>query len=272
MSIGFLGRLMKYGLVKPSKTSSDVKDDQIKEMERSFDFIFTYAGSDKLDTGAVYGTVMYYISDNLERKTWHIRHMTTIKPIGDSMHMTTVKVIIDENHPNANYEFRKLRIDLEHVLGRSEIKHYIPYIRKYGADFYDKVSVLSININLHHLFEIDTDIAIYQNQKHRDDFLNKVWNNAKVRLVMKNPALAEVVENMDHHAIATISGNQAHPDGTYAFITYRMFITVDTPFHLFLNEVTEALGEATKKYREHPYLTVYTEGNRYHATASIENI
>ena len=187
------------------------------------------------------------------------------------MHMTTVKVTIDENHPNANYEFRKLRIDLEHVLGRSEIKHYIPYIRKYGADFYDKISVLSIKINLHHLLEIDTDISIYQNKKYREDFLNKVWNDAKARL-MKNLALSEDVENMDHHAIATVSGNQAHADGTYAFITYRMFMTVDTPFHLFLNDVTKALGEATKLQREHPYITVYTEGNKYHATASIENI
>ena len=271
MSIGFLGRLIKYGLVKPSKTSSDVKDGQIKEMERTFDFAFTYAGSDKLDTDAVYGTVMYYISDNLERKAWYIRHMTTIKPIGDSVHMVTVKVVVNENHPDANYEYRKLRIDLEHVLSRSEIKHYIPYIRKYGADFYDKVSVLSININLHHLLEVDTNIAIYQNRKYREDFLTKVWNDAKTRL-MKNPALAEDMENMDHHAIATVSGNQAHPDGAYAFITYRMFITVDTPFHLFLNEVTEALGEATKKYRQHPYFTVYMEGDKYGAKASIENI
>ena len=51
-----------------------------------------------------------------------------------------------------------------------------------------------------------------------------------------------------------------------------MFITVDTPFHLFLNEVTEALGEATKKYRQHPYFTVYMEGDKYGAKASIENI
>lgn len=251
--------------------SSDLKTDQKKEVKDTFDIVFEYSNNEKYSFVEAYAIIESYIYKTLERKDWYIRYQVDIEQIDGENHRVTVFTVRDANHPDANYEHRKLKADLDHVLRRSELKYYIPFISKYGVDFYDKVSVLSININLHHLLEVDTDIAIYQNRKYREDFLTKVWNDAKGRL-MKNPDLSDDVENMDHHAIATVSGNQAHPDGAYAFITYRMFITVDTPFHLFLNEVTEALGEATKKYRQHPYFTVYMEGDKYGAKASIENI
>lgn len=262
---------LKTKWLKRIQPSSDLKTGQKKEVKDTFDIIFEYSNNEKYSFVEAYAIIESYIYKTLERKDWYIRYQVDIEQINGKEHRITVFTVRNANHPDANYEHRKLKADLDHVLRRSDFKYYIPFISKYGVDFYNKVSVLSIKINLHHLLEIDTDISIYQNKKYREDFLNKVWNDAKGRL-MKNPALSDDVENMDHHAIATMSGNQAHADGTYAFITYRMFMTVDTPFHLFLNDVTEALGEATKKYREHPYLTVYTEGNKYHATASIENI
>lgn len=251
--------------------SSDLKTGQKKEVKDTFDIIFEYSNNEKYSFVEAYAIIEEYIYKALERKDWYIRYQVDIEQINGKEHRVTVFTVRDANHPDAEYEHRKLKIDLDHVLRQSELKHYLSFISKYGVDFYDKVSVLSIKINLHYLFQVETYIPIYQIQKHRDDFLNKVWNDAKARL-MKNPALSDDVENMDHHAIRMLYGTQAHADGAYAYITYRMFVTVDTPYREFLNDVTEALGEATKKYREHPYFTIYVNGDKYGAKASIENI
>lgn len=266
-----LFNILKTKWLKGILPSSDLKTNQKKEIKDTFNIVFEYSDTEKYSIVEAHAIIKSYIIKKLESMESYIRYQVSIEQIGEKEHQITVFTVRDANHPDTEYEHRKLKSDLDHVLRQAELKHYLSFISKYGADFYDKVSVLSIKINLHHLFQVETYIPIYQIQKHRNDFLNKVWDNAKAQL-MKNPALAEDVKNMDHHAIRMLHGTQAHADGAYAYITYRMFITVDTPYREFLNDVTEALGEATKKYRDHPYFTIYVNGDKYGAKASIENI
>lgn len=134
-----------------------------------------------------------------------------------------------------------------------------------------KTSELVIKLYFEPSFQIDLNIQNNPNMEHQLDFMDKVWNHVKSRLI-DNPYYSNLLKDIEYIDVGVELGKEALDVGMCSYIAYRLIVPADLAVQADIHGLTLALSEATKQYSDHIYLVVHTEGNRNHVTKSIENV
>lgn len=243
----------------------------ILETNKKQSLIIQRIKSNKYSVEKSHEIIRAYILDTFNKEPWSINCNITINPMNDKIDEFLIDSTIDSNYLDIDYKYRKIVMGLDRVLEDKNLISYLPYIEKYGTEYHSKTSVSLIKLYFEPSFQIDLDIQDNQNIEQQLDYMEKVWNDTKSRL-SDHPYFSNLLNDIEYTGVDIEFGKEALEVGMCSYIVYKFIIPADLSVQANLHDLTTALGEATKKYRQHPYLTVYTEGDKYGAKASIENI
>lgn len=134
-----------------------------------------------------------------------------------------------------------------------------------------KTSELVIKLYFEPSFQIDLNIQDNPNMEHQLDFMDKVWNHVKSRLI-DNPYYSNLLKDIEYTDVNIEFGKEALEVGMCTYVMYRFMAPADLAVQTDIHGLTLALSEATKQYSDHIYLAIHTEGNLNHITKSVENV
>lgn len=264
--MGWLSRLFNCKDMA-SKSFAD-KNTRSETMEITFDYGSTtkYSKEEKIER------VKAFIIDSLNREPWHLKSNVRISSIDDDKCIIRADTMIDKDHPYSYSSYHKLRMELMHIFDHPSSSTYLPFIEKYGLDFYSKLSRLIVNIDLNEHFQLKSDAYIHANQHHRLDFTQKLWDHIRSHL-KDNVEISECLKEIDYDRVR-VSQNFTSDRNAQPFILSTQIIVDqdETPILTNVNNVVEALIAAITELRNHPYLIIYTEGTKHRATVLIEDL
>lgn len=264
--MGWLSRLFNCQNMA-SKSFAD-KNTRSRPMEITFHYGDTtkYSKEEKIER------VKTFIIDSFNREPWHLKSEVRIRSIDDDKCIISVDTLIDKDHPYSYSGYNKLRMELTHIFENLSSSTYLPFIEKYGLDFYSKVSRLIVNIDLNEHFQLKPDAYIHANQHHRLDFTQKLWDHVRSHL-KDNIEVSECLKEIDYDRVR-VSQNFTSDRNAQPFILSTQIIVDqdETPILTNVNDVVEELVAAITELRNHPYLIIYTEGTKHRATVLIENL
>lgn len=227
--------------------------------------------SNKYSVEKSHEIIRTYILDTFNKELWSINCNITINPINDKIDEFIINSTIDNNDPDIDYKYRKVIMGLDRVLEDKNLISYLPYIEKYGTEFDSKKSILSIKLYLTKSFQINLNAHDDMNRESKFDYLEKVWNNAKSRLI-HNQYFSNALKDIEYTEVNVNLGHEMLKDEMRSYIKYQFIVPVELPVQPGFNDLTTALNEATKQYFNHVYLAIHTEGNLNHITKSVENV
>lgn len=134
-----------------------------------------------------------------------------------------------------------------------------------------KPSVFLIKLYFEPSFQIDLNIQDNPNMEHQLDYLEKVWNNTKSRLI-DHQYYSNLLKDIEYTDVGVELGKEALAVGMCSYIAYRLIVPADLAVQTDIHGLTLALCEATKQYSDHIYLTAHTEGDCNNITGSVENV
>ena len=134
-----------------------------------------------------------------------------------------------------------------------------------------KTSEFLIQLYFEPSFQIDLNIRDNPNMEHQLDYMEKVWNNTKSRL-MGHQYFSNVLKNIEYTEVSIDFGHERLRDGMQSYIEYRFIVPIELPVQPDVHDLTLALAEATKQYSDHPYLAMYTEGSHDRPTELVKTI
>ena len=264
--MGWLSRL--FNCQNMASRSFADKNTRSETMEITFHYGDTtkYSKEEKIDR------VKTFIIDSLNREPWHLKSDVRISSIDDDKCLIVADTMIDKDHPYSYSGYHKLRMELMHIFDHPSSNTYLPFIEKYGLDFYSKLSRLIINIDLNEHFQLKSDTYIHANQHHRLDFTQKLWDHVRSHL-KDNVEVSECLKEIDHDRVR-VSQNFTSDRNIQPFILSTQIIVDqdETPILTNVNVMVEALVAAITELRNHPYLIIYTEGTKHRATVLIEDL
>ena len=233
---------------------------------------FHYGNATKYSKEEMIGRVKSFIVDSLNREPWHLKSDVRISSIDDDKCLIVTDTMIDKDHPYSYSSYHKLRMELTHIFDHPSSSTYLPFIEKYGLDFYSKLSRLIINIDLNEHFQLKPDSYIHANQHHRLDFIQKLWDHIRSHL-KDNVEVSECLKEIDYDRVR-VSQNFTSNRNTQPFILSTQIIVDqdETPILTNVNNVAEALVAAITELRHHPYFIIYTERTKYRASVLIEDL
>lgn len=264
--MGWLNRL--FNCTDMAKETFADKNTRSRPMEITFHYGDTtkYSKEEKIER------VKTFITDSLNREPWHLKSDVRISSIDDDKCIISVDTLIDKDHPYSYSGYNKLRMELTHIFENLSSSTYLPFIEKYGLDFYSKLSRLIVNVDLNEHFQLKSDAYIHANQHHRLDFTQKLWDHIRSHL-KDNVEVSECLKEIDYDRVR-VSQNFSSDRNVQPFILSTQIIVDqdETPILTNVNDVVEALVAAITELRNHPYLIIYTEGTKHRATVLIENL
>ena len=264
--MGWLSRLFNCSNMA-SKSFAD-KNTRSETME----ITFTYGNATKYSKEEMIERVKNFIVDSLNREPWHLKSDVRIHSIDDDKCLIVADTMIDKDRPYSYSGYHKLRMELMHIFDHPSSSTYLPFIEKYGLDFYSELSRLIINIDLNEHFQLKSDTYIHANQHHRLDFTQKLWDHVRSHL-KDNVEVSECLSKIDHDRVR-VSQNFTSDRNVQPFILSTQIIVDqdETPILTNVNDMVEALVAAITELRNHPYLIIYTEGTKHRATVLIEDL
>lgn len=227
--------------------------------------------SNKYSVEKSHEIIRTYILDTFNKEPWLTHCTITIIPMDDKKDEFIIHSTIDINHPNIGYKYRKVIMDLDRVLEDKDLISYLPYIEKYGTEFKSKTSEFLIQLYFEPSFQIDLNIRDNPNMEHQLDYIEKVWNNTKFRL-MSHQYFSNVLKDIEYTEVKIDFGHAMSRDGMQSYMEYRFIVPIELPVQPDVHDLTLTLAEATKQYFDHAYLAMYTEGSHDHPTELVKTI
>lgn len=227
--------------------------------------------SDKYSVERSHEIIRAYILDTLNKEPWLTHCTITINPMDDKKDEFIIHSTVDINHPDIDYKYRKMIMELDRVLEDKYLISYLPYIEKYGTEFHLKKSILSIKLYLTKSFQINLNVQENPNMEHQLDYMEKVWNNTKSRL-MSNQYFSNILKDIEYTEVSIDLGHKTLKDEMRSYIEYSFIVPVELSVQPDFHDLSTALSAATIQYLDHIYLAIYPEGSIDRPTELVKTI
>ena len=264
--MGWLNRL--FNCTDMAKETFADKNTRSRPMEITFHYGDTtkYSKEEKIER------VKTFITDSLNREPWHLKSDVRISPIDDDKCIISVDTLIDKDHPYSSPGYNKLRMELIHIFDHPSSSTYLPFIEKYGLDFYSKISRLVIKTELYDCFRLKKDAYIYLNSHHQSDFIKTIWDHVRSHF-KDNTELSDRLKEIDYDRIQIGQDELISHGVKHFYMLFQILIDVDdTAILTQIDEVIAVITGAIYTQRNHPYIVTYTEGFKHHSTVLVESL
>lgn len=264
--MGWLSRL--FNCQNMASRSFADKNTRSETMEITFHYGDTtkYSKEEKIDR------VKTFIIDSLNREPWNLKSTVRVNSIDDDKCVIIIDTLIDKDHPYSYSGYYKLRMELMNVFDCTSSSTYLPFIEKYGLDFYSKLSKLIVNIDINEHFQLKPNAYIHTNPNHRLDFIQKLWDHFRSHL-KDNVEISECLKEIDYNRVQVGQNTSQDRNVEHFILSIQILVDQDeTPILTEVNQVVEALVNAITELRNHPYFIIYTEGTKHHSTVFVKEL